>query len=314
MSWRVTIIGTLLEVGLSVGVVWLVGRHLGWPVGRIILLGFVITHSSTSVILKLFEETGDLDTPVGRHVVGISLMQDLSVVPMLIVLGFFGADRPMVRQVALQAVGGVALLAFIYWLSTRPCVHLPAARFIRDDHEMQVFAALLVCFGMALASSLLGLSAAMGAFVAGVLVNACRETTWVRERLQPFRVVFLGAFFLSIGMLIDLRFLWAHLWQIGFLVVLVFATNTIINAGILRGLGANSADSLYAGSALSQIGEFSFVLAAVGLNAGIIHQFGYQCAISTIALTLLFSPPWIMLVRRLTQRGRSSHAEATEQR
>jgi len=111
------------------------------------------------------------------------------------------------------------------------------------------------------------LSSALGAFLAGIVIAAARHADWVRERMEPFRVVFVGLFFVSIGMLINLRFLGENLLIITILVAVIFVVNTAINTIILRAVGHSWRSSLYGGSLLSQIGEFSFVLAAVGLHS-----------------------------------------------
>jgi len=120
--------------------------------------------------------------------------------------------------------------------------------------------------------------------------------------MEPFRVVFVGLFFVSIGMLINLRFLGENLLIITILVAVIFVVNTAINTIILRAVGHSWRSSLYGGSLLSQIGEFSFVLAAVGLHSGIITEYAYHTTIAVIRLSLLLSPAWIALIRKLCSR------------
>jgi len=105
-------------------------------------------------------------------------------------------------------------------------------------------------------------------------------------------------------MLVDLSFIQSHWLQVGALVILVIFTNTFINGAILRMLGDTWRDSLYAGTLLSQIGEFSFVLAAVGIQSSIITDYGYQMTIAVISISLLISPPWIMFVKLLLKNNR----------
>lgn len=304
--WQVPVLGTACQVLVSVLCVWPVGAWLGWPGRRVVFLGFVISMSSTAVLLKVLRESGEVDKPIGRDVVGVTLAQDLAVVPMLIVLGLLAGTRPPAHEVAMQVVGGAGALAILVWVVNAGALNLAWADAIKKDHEMQVFAALFACFGFAFATGVLRVSSALGAFVAGVLIAATRQTDWVRDSLDPFRVVFVGLFFLSVGMLIDLNFLAENWITISMLVAAAFTTNTLINAIILRALGHGWRASLYGGALLAQIGEFSFVLAAVGLQSGIISQYGYQTSIAVISLTLLLSPPWIAVFRRLTGMGRGA--------
>jgi CPA2 family monovalent cation:H+ antiporter-2 len=137
----------------------------------------------------------------------------------------------------------------------------------------------------------------LGAFVAGLIVSSARETDWVHRSLEPFRVVFVAVFFVSVGMLIDLPFIREHVLEITFLVSAIVVVNTLINAGILKALGSSGKRSLYAGALLSQIGEFSFVLISVGLHTGVVGEHDYRMMIAVIALSLLLSPPWISFWR-----------------
>jgi len=310
-SWKVAIIGTLFQVLISVGVVWLLGLWLDWPVARSILLGFVISLSSTAVVLKILQDWGELESDVGQNVLGVLLVQDLAIIPMLIIIGFLGGEAPTLTTIALEIVGGVLMLILFAWLIIRDSVHLPLSNWLNNDHEMQVFAAFIICFGLALITGLLGLSTALGAFAAGMLVASARETQWVHHSLEPFRVVFVTLFFVSIGMLVDPHFLIKNWMQISLLVFAVYLTNTFLNAVVLRILGERWDSSLYAGALLSQIGEFSFVLAAVGLQARIISQYGYQMVIEVIAISLLLSPFWIMLMRKILRLGKNSHLTDT---
>lgn len=310
-NWKVAVIGTLFQILISIGCVWVLGQWLDWPLARSILLGFVISLSSTAVVLKILQDWGELDSEVGQDVLGVLLVQDLAIIPMLIVIGFMGGEPPTLATIALEIIGGVVMLGLVTWLIVKETIHLPLSSWLQDDHEMQVFAAFIICFGLALFTGIMGLSTALGAFAAGMLVATARETQWVHHILEPFRVVFITLFFVSIGMLVDLRFLVENWPQITLLVIAVYLTNTLVNAVILRLLGDDWHGSLYAGALLSQIGEFSFVLAAVGLQASIITDYGYQVVIAVIAVSLLLSPFWIMLLKKLLGLGKHPHISHT---
>jgi CPA2 family monovalent cation:H+ antiporter-2 len=296
-NWRVCIFGTFFQILVSVACVWVVGAWFDWPLERIVLLGFVISLSSTAVVVKILQDSGQLEDRVGQNVVGILLTQDLAFIPMLMIIGFLSGPGPRLGQLSLQVCGAAGILSLLIFLIRRPPVKLPLGRTLRNNHEMQVFSALILCLGISLVTALTGLSAALGAFVAGIVVAAARETRWVHESLQPFRVVFVALFFVSVGMLLDLHFLSDHWPEIALLVVVVLLANTLINMFVLRFLGSSWADSLYAGALLSQIGEFSFVLATVGYQAGIITRFGHQITLATIVLTLLLTSLWVSPVK-----------------
>ncbi len=297
-GWRIAILGTLFQILVSVLCTWLMGLWLGWPLARSVLLGFVISLSSTAVVLKLLQDNNELDSKTGQNILSILLAQDLAVVPMLIIISLLGDELPSRTEIFGQVLGGVGVIGFSIWLISRDLIHLPFMRSLKTDNELKVFTALLICFGMAFATGILNLSAALGAFIGGMVVASARETEWVHRSLEPLHVVFVAIFFVSVGMLIDPAFLLDHLAQILILVVGVLLTNTFINAGILRFLGNDWKDSLYSGALLSQIGEFSFILAAMGLHSQIVTDNAYQITIAVIALSLLISPSWIAGMRR----------------
>lgn len=298
-GWRIAVLGTLMQILVSIACTWSIGAWLGWPMERIVLLGFVISLSSTAVVLKLLQDRGELDSKAAENVVLILIAQDLAVVPMMIVISLLSGESPGTGQTLRQVLGGAAIVAITAFVVTRPHIRLPFANRIRDDHELQVLAALLACFGFAFVSGSLGLSSALGAFVAGMIVASARETDWARRTLEPLRVIFVGLLFVSMGMQIDLEFISTAWQEVLLLVIGVLTTNTFINAVVLKLLGDTWRISLYSGALLAQVGEFSFVLAAVGLQVGIIQGFSYQMTIAVIALSLLLSPAWISASKRL---------------
>ncbi|ANO50602.1 cation:proton antiporter domain-containing protein [Woeseia oceani] len=295
--WRIAVGGVLFQLAASIAAVWLIGIFFDWSWSRIILTAFVISLSSTAIVLKLLKDWHELGTQTGQNVLVILLAQDLVLVPMLITIGLMSGESTDLPTLGAQIVGAAVLLGLTSWVVCQERVHLPFAKYLRADHELQVFAALFLCFGLALLSGLLQLSTVLGAFVAGLIVSSARETDWVHRSLEPFRVVFVAVFFVSVGMLIELPFISENLVEVGVLVAAIVGINTAINAAVLRSLGSSVRRSWYAGALLSQIGEFSFVLISVGLYAGVIGQDDYRIMIAVIAVSLLLSPPWITLWR-----------------
>ena len=298
-GWRVAVVGTLVQVALSVALVIPVGLWFSWPIERIVLLGFVTSLSSTAVIIKLLRDSGELNLKEGQDILGILLVQDLIIIPMLMVIGLLDGQTPGWGALGLQVSGAIVIVSLLAWALSRESFHLPLGDLFRSDPELQVFAALLICLGLSLLTGMAHLSTALGAFAGGILVTAARETQWVHHTLEPFRVIFVALFFVSVGILVDVSFIISHATQVALLVLIVLAGNTLLNGLILRFLGYRWREGLYAGAMLSQIGEFSFVLAAVGLTTGIITRVGYQYTIAVIALSLLVSPFWILAARRI---------------
>ena len=291
-KWKVAILGTGAQILLSVIIMFVLGKYLGWPLARSLLLGFVISLSSTSVLLKLLEKRKAIDSKEGRDVISILLAQDLAIVPMLIIISAM-TTTPSIKEISLQGMGALLIVCFIIFLLKKKEIHLPFKNKIKEDSELQLLAAFVLCFGFALITGFFQLSAALGAFLAGMFIAAAKERKWVEKHLHSFKDLFLALFFVSIGMLINLQFIKENAAIIGGMVLLVFFTNTFINGIIFRLLGETWQYALYAGSLLAQIGEFSFLLVAIGKQSHVISDFAYQLTVATIAITLLLSPFWI---------------------
>jgi CPA2 family monovalent cation:H+ antiporter-2 len=298
-NWRVSVFGTLIQIVVSVAVVWLLGQYFSWKINQVVMLGFVISLSSTAVIVKLLKERKELYTKTGKNVIGVLLAQDVLIVPMIIVLGYLGGDKQDIILLLKQIIGGILIVGVIIFILVKKEIKLPFMEYISKDHEMQVFVAFALCFGFSILTTLFGLSSALGAFIAGIVLSSTKSTQWVHDSLNAFKIVFVALFFVSVGMLIDLEFLKENLVTIGVLVLAVFVINNTINVFMIHIFSKDWKISFYAGALLSQIGEFSFILGSTGYYSGIIKNHSYQLIISTIALTLLISPLWIHLTRRL---------------
>ena len=297
--WRLAIFGVALQIATTVALVWVIGMYYAWPWSQVLIFGFIISLSSTAVVLKLLKDWNELNSQTGQNVLVMLLAQDMALIPMIIALNVLGGEEISGSELLAQSAGAVVLIGIATWVFTRDHVRLPFAAKLRADHELQVFAALMLCFGLALISGELGLSTALGAFVAGLVVSSARETDWVHRSLEPFRVVFVAVFFVSVGMLINLDYVRENLVKVSLLVVLIVGVNTLLNAGILRLLGSSWRRASYAGALLSQIGEFSFILAALAHNEHMLPDDEYRLVVAVIALSLMFSPLWIGLCKSL---------------
>lgn len=298
-KWKSATLGVLFQVLGSVLLIWLFGTWLGWETNRILMLGFVISLSSSAVVIKMLQDNKETQTPVGQNVISILLMQDIVIVPMLIATNYIGGKIPSSEELILQIIGGLLIIVSMVWFIRKKEVQLPYSDEIKDDHELAVFIAFFICFAFALVTAFFGLSAALGAFVGGIFVHAARSTEWMHDSLHSFRVVFVAVFFVSVGMLIDLDFLYKNLSTILSLIGIVLVSNHFINAAVLKSMGNDWKGSLYGGALLAQIGELSFVLAAAGFYTQIITEYAYQITIAVIALTLLISPFWIAATKKI---------------
>jgi len=300
-NWKIPIIGTILQIAVTVGIIFLLGTFLDWKLVRVLLIGFVISISSTAVVIKLLNEWNQQNTHVGRNVIGVLLVQDIALIPMIIILDLMQGGTVPLKDLVLQSIGGGLLVIMIIFLLRKREVHLPFISYFKDHKELQIFGALAICFGMVMLTEVLRLSPFLGAFIAGIYVRATRETDWIHITLEPFYIFFVAIFFVSVGMMLDIDFLLKNWGIILILVALVFILNTTVNTGMMRLLGEPWRNSLLGGAMLAQVGEFSFVLLAVGGRAGIITDFTYQTILALITLTLILSPGWISIFKMLTK-------------
>ncbi len=298
-KWKIAVVGTLLQIILTVIVIWIFGSYFNWPFSKVLLFSFVVSLSSTAIVLKLLSDWNELHTKVGQNVLGILLVQDIALIPMLLVLDFVSAGKLNPYSLIPQIIGGVLIVLLLVRIAKKKATHLPIVKKYARDGEMQVFAALLVCFGFALFSGLLGLSTAIGAFIAGIYVGSSKETKWIRKSLDSMHIVLVALFFVYIGLLIDIGFIRENILTILLIVISVLILNTILNAGILLWLRVSLPESIYAGALLSQIGEFSFLLMTIGFNLGLIVEQGYHLMLATIAITLLITPFWIQFIKKV---------------
>ena len=298
-TWRTALIATLLQIGASVGVMLVLSQAFGWPPELAVLLGFVVAISSTAMTIKMLEDIGELTTPVGRLTVGVLIAQDLAVVPMMLIILTLAGDDFGVIDVGriLLSIGFVALL--IWYLGRREGVRLPFARWVASDVHLAPVAGLTVCFGAAALSGLIGLSPAYGAFLAGLIIGNSTVREVMIQSTRPIQSVLIMVFFLSIGLLIDFRFVWDNLGTVLLLLLIVTVLKTALNVGILHALGQPWPRAFLSGVLLAQIGEFSFLLADTGTAVGLIGADNYRLVIAVTVLSLATSPFWLGSARRL---------------
>lgn len=296
-NWKIVIIGPILQVIIAGISMIIFGKILGWSISKSILMAFVITISSTAVIVKILKSWEELHTKIGQDVLGILIVQDLMVVPMIIILDFAGNQKVDFAKTIESIIFGVLTITLLIFLIKKGKLKIPFHNIIKEDSELRFFVALIICFGFAILTSYLGLSSALGAFIAGLLMSEEAQNYSMKKNLKPFYFFFMAIFFMSIGMMLDLTFLKENYKILSLLVLIVFTLSTIMNMLILKLLGSSWRESLYGGALLSQLGEFGFVLAAVGLSSEIITGEGYSLIIALIALTLILSPFWIKVVK-----------------
>lgn len=301
--WRVAVFTTLIQLTMSVCVALLVTNFLGWPRSQGVLLGFVLALSSTAVAVRMLDDVGELRTRAGRITVGVLIAQDLAVAPMLLVIGGMSGDSVSLWVFIKIGASVLLLAAAIAFLSGRRKIHLPFARTLVDKRDLAPLTALCWCFGCAAIAGLSGLSPAFGAFMAGLIIGNSAQRQLAYEVTKPIESVLMMAFFLSIGLLIDLPFIWTHLTLVLSVWLLITVFKSALNMSVLHLLGQRWQVAFLSSIVLAQIGEFSFVLGAAAIDHAIISSDIYRLIVAVTVLSLVTSPLYLASARRLHHRA-----------
>ncbi|HTL95321.1 MAG TPA: cation:proton antiporter [Gemmatimonadaceae bacterium] len=318
---RFLFIGGALQVGVTIGVTAALARLLAvaWPVA--IFLGMLVALSSTAITLRLYAERGELDTPFGKAALGILIFQDLCVVPMMLLtpaLAGGGRNPASLVRTLLEAALFIAATVVAARLVVPRILRLVAATRRREVFLLTI---VLFCLGTAWASASVGLSLALGAFIAGIVIADSEYSQQALSDIVPLREVFNSLFFISIGMLFDIRTVGRSPLLILCAIATVIIVKVVVTGGASLALGQSLRPALATGLGLAQIGEFSFVLSAAGMTAGLLDerldQLFLAVAVGTMALTpaLIDIAPragaW--LERHTPHRWRPSQPVASEQ-
>jgi CPA2 family monovalent cation:H+ antiporter-2 len=235
-NWKVAILGAALPIGLTTLVVVAIGYALNWPIGRSVLVGFVLALSSTAVVVKLFEERGERNSSTGQDVLSVLLVQGLAVIPMLIVIQQFSGYPTGSESLVLKVTGALVLIGVAVAALAKTGFTIP---FLSTSPKITncKFSLWFSCFGAVLFSGVMEISSALGAFVAGIGLRTFGELHWAEDRMHSFEVVLVALFFVSVGMLIDLSFPTSHWLVLIGLTLTVTVGNTLITAVTLRMMG-----------------------------------------------------------------------------
>jgi CPA2 family monovalent cation:H+ antiporter-2 len=302
----VAIGGGILQLLITIGLLTGVGSLLGMSLGSGILLGCIIALSSTVIALKVLMERGEIDSMHGRIALGLLIVQDLSVVPMMVMLPNLQDPGQILGWPIVMAMGKAALvLGVMGFLGLRflpPIMHRVATT---RNKELFLLAGIAVCFGTAALTYSFGLSLALGAFLAGIVISESDHSHQVLADVLPLRDLFATVFFTSVGMLIDPVVLLHHLPAVAAVVMAVVLGKAVLIAGLTKAFGYAGRTALAVGMSLAQIGEFSIVLGKMGQQAGIISADTLAVILGSTLLSIVATPAMMQasvpLYRRLSR-------------
>jgi CPA2 family monovalent cation:H+ antiporter-2 len=291
-----------LQIGLTVAAAAGLGIALGVELPRGIFYGALVALSSTAILLKVYMERGELDAPHGRVVMALLLFQDLCVVPFMLLVPILAGSTAVEVQGSLQHLLLGLLMVAVLVLGGRLLVPRILDRFVLvRDRELFTICVLFLGLGAAFLTASFGLSLALGAFLAGLVLSESEYGLQALSDVLPFRDTFTGVFFTSIGMLLDLRYVLDHVLLVVAAVLAVLALKTLVTAVVVLSLGHGLVTSLIAGVSLAQVGEFSFVLAGVGASSGLFAPDQYQLFLAASGITLFATPALIAGARPLAE-------------
>jgi monovalent cation:H+ antiporter-2, CPA2 family len=252
--------------------------------------GFLVALSSTAIVMRMLFERAEMDSPHGRLSIGILIFQDLCVVPFMLLTPLLAGHQGSFAEL-LWTLSKSATILFIVIFGARWLVPNILHQIVRTrSRELFVITIILLCLGTALLTSRLGLSLALGAFLAGLVISESEYAYQAISDILPFKESFNGLFFISVGMLMNLRFLGENLATILSVVAMILTLKTLTGFVSVHLLGHPIRVSLQTGLHLAQIGEFSFVLAVAGRSAGLITENLYQLFLSASVLTMILTP------------------------
>jgi len=277
-----------------------VGHALGLDVGEAVYLGALMALSSTMVALKILESRGELETLHGRAAVGLLIVQDVAVVPLMILLpAATGADDGGLLAVAEAAGKAALLLVAAYLLGTRLVPWLLFKVAATNSRELFVLAIVALAVGFAVGSSFLGLSVAFGAFLAGLIVSESEFSYRTLAEVLPLRDVFATIFFVAMGMLIDPGFILDHADQVALIAAALLVAKLVIIIAVVEAAGLRGRTAVMTAGVLAQAGEFSFILARVGMDEGVIDASLNSAFLGAAMVSIILNPILLRLAPAL---------------
>jgi CPA2 family monovalent cation:H+ antiporter-2 len=286
-------LGVLLSIGLGAGA----GLLMGWPLIQGIAVGCIVAVASTMVLVRLLVDRDELNSPAGRMMVSITLVEDLAVVILTIVLAGLGnAEGANYAHIFRQTGKAILLLAPVVWIAWKVMPRLLSHVASIENDEISSLVVLGLCLAAAATTEALGLSLALGAFVGGMLLGSCPSAHELAAKILPMRDVFVAVFFITIGMLIDPHSLFSDWRALAAMAGLIVIGKFCIWFSLIRLFGYPARTAFRVGIGLTQVGEFSFVLASVSLRAGLITKPVYNAALAASLLSILINAALFKLI------------------
>jgi CPA2 family monovalent cation:H+ antiporter-2 len=288
---RAVLLGGALQVFITLVAFFAVFYYGGFTAGEAIFIGCLVALSSTAIVLKLIQERGEVDTQHGRTTLAILIFQDIIVVPMMLLVPMMsGSGDGFGKEIIFLLLKGVVIIFLVVvsgrWIVPRLLLEITRMR-IRELFLASIFA---ICLGVVWLTSSVGLSLALGAFLAGLIISESEYANQALGNILPFRDIFTSFFFVSIGMLLDMGFFVNNLGLILPIAAGILVCKTIVAGGATLILGFPFRTAVLVGLGLNQVGEFSFILSKIGVAQGLLGGGNYQVFLAVSILTMAVTP------------------------
>jgi len=288
--------GGLLQTFLTIAVVvFLISFFFQHSLNIAIFEGFLVSLSSTAIVMKILQERSEIYSPHGRMSLGMLIFQDLCVVPFMLLIPVLAGNGGGIQDITVTILRAFLVIGIVLFAANWGVPRILHEVVSTRSRELFVITIILLCLGTALITSTFGLSLALGAFLAGIIISESEYAAQAISDILPFKESFTGLFFISIGMLLNISFLRSNLWTITGIVLVIILLKIITSAVSSSISGQTLQNSIQTGFYLSQIGEFSFILAVAGKNHGLITEEIYQIFLSASILTMIVTPFVIMV-------------------
>ncbi|WP_048063591.1 cation:proton antiporter [Methanococcoides burtonii] len=284
---RAVVFGGSIQVFLTTIAVFSIANYLGYGIGESIFIGFLFSLSSTAIVLKLLQNRGELQAPHGRFSLAVLLYQDVIVVPMILITPFLAGAGSMSDAAFIPILAkGIGLVILVFasakWIVPQVLFQITKTR----DSELFFLSIIVICLSVAWLTSSLGLSLALGAFLAGLIISESEYSHQALSNMIPFRDIFMSFFFISIGMLLDLDYFFNDPFLFIIIAACVLLLKSVIAGLSSYLLGFPLHTAVIAGLGLAQVGEFSFVLSTFGVEYGLLTDEVYQLFLVVSILTM----------------------------
>ena len=288
---KTVLFGGTLQVLITVLVVFIIDSHFASNPAEALVVGYLLSLSSTAIVLRLLQERGEVTAPYGKASLGILIFQDIIIIPMIISLPLLAGNASVAEGSALLLLVKAILIIVLVLVSARHVVPFILYHIARTrSRELFLLSIVVICLAVAWLTSSIGLSLALGAFLAGLIISESEYSHHALGTILPFRDVFTSFFFISIGMLLDIPFFFEHPALIILIALGVIIVKAIVAGLVSFVLGYSLRTVILTGFALSQIGEFSFVLANASMDYGLLRPFVEQIFLEVSVLTLAMTP------------------------